>query len=148
MPLDATAAEFRAAALDLREANRTMYLTARRQIRAIATPAVAAVRQSALSTLPKRGGLNQWVADAVIKTSILTGPRSAGVSIRARKTGHDLPKINAGTARHPLYGNTSYWYETPVQPGFFTRPLDEMAPVAEALFLRAMTETAYVAGFR
>src|SRR5690242_8932474 len=109
MALDATGASFRRAALELREADRTMYLVARREIREIAKPAVDAVRKSALESLPKRGGLNEWVAEATIKTSILTGSRSAGVSIRARKTGHDLPAINAGTARHPVFGNRNAW---------------------------------------
>jgi hypothetical protein len=150
MALDSTGASFRRAALELREADRTMYLVVRKEIRETAEPAVEAVRKSALATLPKGGRpvpLNQWVADATIKTSILTGPRSAGVVIRARKTGHDLPKINAGVARHPVHGNRKAWSNTYVTPGFFTKPLDAMEPAVSLRMLHAMTETARIAGF-
>lgn len=146
--LDPTAQEFRTAALELREANRTMYLLARRQIRGITAPAIEAVRKSAMDTLPKQGGLNQWVADAVIKAQILTGPKTAGVSIRARKTGHDLATINRGAVRHPVYGTWRAGVPSqPVQRGFFNKPLDALAPAVEGLFLAAMTETSIVAGF-
>lgn len=151
MALDPTAQAFRTAALELREADRTMYLVARANMREIAKPAIDAVRKSALGTLPKGGKpvpLNQWVADATIKTSILTGPRSAGVAIRARKTGHDLPAIDKGVARHPVYGSRKAWSNTYVAPGFFTKPLDALDPAVGLLLARAMTETARVAGFR
>lgn len=147
MALDPTAASFRNAALELKAANRSMYLVARRNIRLIASPAIQAVRQSALDTLPKAGGLNQWVADATIKTSILTGPRTAGVAIRARKTGHDLPRINAGVARHPVFGNRNAWSTTYVTPGFFTKPLDALEPRVTLLMVTSMNETSRIAGF-
>lgn len=150
MALDATGLEFREAALELRAADVALMPVARKRIAAIGAPAVARVKQSALSTLPKGGQpipLNEWVASASIKTITMYGARTAGVAIRARKTGHDLAAIDAGIVRHPTYGNRKAWATTNVQPGFFTRPLEAMEPIATALFLAAMTETAAIAGF-
>lgn len=147
MALDPTAAEFRAAALELKAAEQSLMPLARRNIRAATAPAAEAVRRSAMETLPHTGGLNQWVADASVKTGILTGPRTAGVRIVARKTGHDLPAVEAGTVRHPVYGHRNAWAETQVRPGFFSTPLQELAPAVELACMAVMTEASRVAGF-
>lgn len=148
MALTSTAQQFREAALEIRDANRQMYLIARRNMRVATADAEAAVKTSALNILPRKGGLNQRVADAVVKTSILTGPRTAGVRITASRTGSDLVAINAGEARHPLYGDRDHWYVTEVEPGFFTRPLVAMTVQVSAAMLATMQETALLAGFR
>ena len=123
---------------------RAMY----RNLRAATAAAPERVRQSALDTLPKTGHLNEWVADAVIKTTISRGVRSAGVSLRMRKTGHDLPAINAGLVRHPVYGQRKVWAYTRVTPGFFTKPLEGMRPEVTAACIAAMRQAAIEAGFR
>ena len=132
----------------LRAGGPALRRAARRNAVIVANPAVAAVRASARANLPKRGGLNEWVAGGRYTVSVLTGPRTAGVAIRGTKSGHDLRTIDrTGRVRHPVYGNRSAWATTQVQPGYFTRPLKAMHPVLRVAFLAAMREAADVAGF-
>ena len=60
---------------------------------------------------------------------------------------HNLAAINSGTLRHPLFGNRDYWYDTPVKPGFFTRPCQLTAPGIRAGCEIAVARTALAAGF-
>jgi hypothetical protein len=118
-----------------------------RNIRVATLPARAAVRASAMETLPKEGGLNAWVAQATTRTSVLTGARTAGVVIRVSKRGHDMKDIDAGTVRHPVYGNRGTWVAQSVTPGFASKPLKALSPAVGAACLVAMRETAAAAGF-
>lgn len=97
----------------------------RRAMIVTAAHAPEMIRQSALDTLPRSGGANVWVADAVTKVMPTAGARSAGVTVRTRKSGHDLKSIDAGRLRHPTYGQPkpTKWGMTPVRPGFFSRPM-------------------------
>lgn len=148
MALDAGAAELREVAVRLRATGQVGLRTVMaRNIRIATAPAADRVRESARTTLPHTGGLNEWVAEAVIKTSVTTGARTAGVALRMRKTGHDLKAINAGIVRHPVYGNTKVWAVTHVTPGFFDKPLEAMKPEVTAACVAAMREAALMAGF-
>ncbi len=57
--------------------------------------------------------------------------RAAGVRLVATakppKGGkeRDLRSLNRGRLRHPLYGNRKYWYNQPVTPGFWDKPLED-----------------------
>lgn len=148
MPLDEGAAELREVAVRLRATGQVGLRTVMaRNIRVATLPAADRVRRSALATLPRSGGLNEWVADSVLRTSVTTGARTAGVALRMRKTGHDLKAIDAGIARHPVYGNPKNWAVTHVHPGFFTTPLEAMKPEVTAACVAAMREAAVMAGF-
>lgn len=108
-------------------------------------PSPELIRREALETLPKTGGANVWVADAVTKVTVQTGARSAAATVRTRKTGHDLRSIDAGKLRHPTYGQPKpvKWGMTPVRPGFFTRPLELRVKPAVTIAMRAaQVETA------
>jgi hypothetical protein len=102
-----------------------------------------AVTVRAISDLPSSGGLNAWVAGRLSVTSStkLSG-RDVGVLFRTKhrgKTGlSDLPSINKGRVRHPLYGDRGHWYVTVVQAGFVNRALDDMGPEARKEFLLAV----------
>lgn len=111
---------------------------------AAAAPAPDLIRQEALATLPARGGLNQWVADASAKILTVGGGSKYGVVIRARKTGHDLKSINAGAVRHRVFGEWRGGVPTQnVKPGFFIRPVEKVIVPAVSLALRLeMAETA------
>lgn len=152
MALSRTAQEFREAALATREANRVMYRVAARNIRIATAPARDEVRRSALASLPRRGGLNQWVADADVSTSVLTGARSAGVRIVSKRQSStkqtDLPKIDAGQVRHRVFGKWLRGVPTQnVPPGYFTRPLSGLDPAVGAACLATMEEVSLIAGF-
>jgi len=98
----------------------------RRRVQSMVPPIETAVDEHARAILPKRGGLNEWVASAPIKASIRTGARSAGVRLRmgrnSLKKRSDLDAIDKGMVRHPTYGRRGGKTRKPVKnPGAFGR---------------------------
>lgn len=150
--MDATAAQFRSVSIRLKEADRSLMLLTRRNIRAAVAPVIPAVRESARSSLPRSGGLNERVAATKIAVGISTSRRSAGVRLKmGQGTGRGrrhMNEINAGSVRHPLYGNREHWYTTPVEPGFFDRPVKAAQPAVAEACMAALRESARIAGFR
>jgi len=96
-------------------------------------PAVRArIKASALATLPKRGGLNAWVAATKVSLSVkATTGRSAGVIVKGGRnsTGgrSDIRAIDRGRVRAPSWGHRTRasWHTVAVAPGFFTTPVVE-----------------------
>lgn len=92
----------------------------------------ARIKASALATLPKRGGLNAWVAAIKIGLSVrATAARSAGVVVKGGRnsTGarSDVRAIDRGRVRAPSWGRRGVgsWHTVTVTPGFFTTPVVE-----------------------
>ena len=99
------------------------------QIRLAAAPAPEAVKQSAESTLPHAGGLNDWIASSKFAVRTRLTGRSVGVRIVGTKGSHDLEAIDAGNVRHPVWGRWVKGVPTQqVTPGFFTKPLEKSEP--------------------
>ena len=104
-----------------------------------ATPKVRkAIRASALATLPKRGGLNKWVAKAAVKARTTVTGDGINVHLSAGRDSargrSDLKRIDAGRVRHPAWGRRGRgsWSVTSVEPGFFTKPATDPTPWLEA----------------
>lgn len=164
MPVRVEGAEqLRALAVELKAADRALLLRMKRNIRAAAVPAGKAVQAEERAVLPKRGGLNEWVASARVGTRILSGPRTAGVRLVQGRKGSvsraSLRLMNEqGMVRHPNRGGYHFgverraaaggWSTTKVPQGFFERPLLAMEPEVRAAMIAVMDETARVAGFR
>ena len=114
-------------------------------IRTATEPARERVRESARATLPKTGGLNEWVAKSTIRTSSRLTGRLVGVRITGRRGNvTNLWKINRGFSRHPLFGNRDHWYENvdkPFTAGFFSDPLEEMRPAIMLGVIGALERT-------
>lgn len=125
-------------------------------IRTAAKPGIPAVRASAESTLPKRGGLADRVASQPygIRTSLAAGK----VSI-VGKGMKELELIDSGTVRHPTFahrrslfsGNTrgaglmigrrsGEWHSQKVTPGFFSKPLTRLGPGIRKAVLKAIAD--------
>lgn len=104
--------------------DRTIVNNLGKRVRKLGTPLKKAIRKSALTTLPRRGGLNKWVAAANIRVQIIRSQRTAGIRlIVGRDSVHgrsDIRRIDAGTTRHPLFGNRKHWYPQTVTPGYVT----------------------------
>lgn len=119
-------------------------------------PAAAAIRTYLRTEMPKGGGLNEWLASARITTSVLTGPKSAGVVLRDNKSGHDLKAINrTGKVRHPtrsgpnwMYENRQIWRDTVVDAKWWEHVLEGFDAPVRAALIEAMNATAREAGFR
>jgi hypothetical protein len=88
-------------------------------------PLKAAAKESARTTLPKRGGLAARVASSSFRTRTKTGS-SPSIQITARESkSADLAGLDAGVNRHPVWGNRARWATQRVTPGWFTRPMVE-----------------------
>jgi hypothetical protein len=115
--------------------------------RALKEPFKAALVAHALSDLPKRGGLNQWVAGKIkVTSSVRLSGKLLGVRMKSRHPGKDglsdLPAINTGRVRHPLFGDTDRWYLTQIPAGFVQKALDDMGDTIREEFLRAVDDVA------
>lgn len=81
----------------------------------------------------KRGdSLASRAAGARYSTKILGGanPTVRVIATSGRKR-LDLEKADDGTVRHPVYGNRRVWVAQAVTPKWFTRPMEQNAPVVE-----------------
>lgn len=111
--------------------DRTILNEAAKEIRAAAPNLRAAIRDNAVAILPKRGGLNRWVAAASIRVRVLRSGRKAGISlVVGRDSVHgrtDIARIDAGVTRHPLWGQRRHWYPQTVTPGFATDVMNHEA---------------------
>lgn len=108
-------------------------------IRAAAKPAVDATRQAARDSLPKKGGLNVYVADEKILTSIrLAGPK---VGVRIKPASGGSWGDDQASVRHPVFGRRDRpWRTTQIaQPGWFSETLAREAPKA-VVQIRAVME--------
>lgn len=112
-----------------------------RGIRKAARPLIVDVRQSARSTLPKRGGLAELVAKS--KFGVRTRTSGQGVGVRLIGTsGIDLRSIDLGRVRHLVYGRPNSWVEQKVTPGFWTQTLQGGAPQVRLEIVGAMDRVA------
>jgi hypothetical protein len=121
-----------------KELKREFYKAVQRATR----PIKDEIKQSAIDTLPKSGGLNVWASKIGIKTKQSYNGRFPGVTItgsmnnKARVSGRGrgrkkartfgkvarLDRLNAGMARHPVFGHGPLVLQ-PVTPGFWDKPL-------------------------
>jgi hypothetical protein len=110
-------------------------------IAAATKPLKVAVKQSALETLPKKGGLNVRVAAQI---SPRTRRSANGVRITAtgKQGARNLADLDRGIVRHPVFGHRGRWSVEKVRPGFWTRPLEDLAPGARQELLDAMQRVA------
>lgn len=114
-------------------------LALRAGIRESAGPLTAAARNAARANLPKRGGLNEHVANGPIRVSTLAGLRSARVRIKALQT--DTSQTDKGYVRHPVFPrgsgvlrSTWSWVQepTPQAAGWWTDTMISKSPVVTA----------------
>lgn len=119
-------------------------------IRVAAGPLVDAAKQSALETLPKGGGLNEWTANQKFSVRNRSAGRQAGVRIvatsRKRTSRSNMRLMDVrGLVRHPTFGrkmNPQDWQNTKVPPGWFSSPISKAAPAVQVALLVAMNRTA------
>lgn len=100
--------------------------------RRITRPTVNAIKKSARETLPKRGGLNRYVAANSVKTQVKTSGAGAGMGIRitvkrSKRGGSgqvNVYGINNGEVQHPVWGHRPYLPQG-VPAGFVDNAIDE-----------------------
>jgi len=124
-----------------------------KSMRVSGKPVILELRKSAREVLPKKGGLNEFIATSnIVVRNSLVGNK-VGTRIVAKKAGggkgwHDLEAFDNGSFRHPTRGrkaeahlNRIKWVQQSCPPGWFTKPAVANAPVQQAAILEAMTVT-------
>jgi hypothetical protein len=101
----------------------------RKEIRKPVPKARKAIKAKALDTLPRHGGLNEWVASTRITASIRLSGRSTGVRLKGGRNSFkkrsDIRAIDKGRVRAPAWGHRTAWHLQAVRPGFFTETVAE-----------------------
>lgn len=110
----------------LRGVDRDMKRKVTDELVATTRPTKSAIRSSARSTLPSRGGLAALIASASVTTKVVMGANPK-VSLRTDLAGHALAPIDRGTVRHPVYGR-GRWVTQSVTPGYFSDPVRNDMP--------------------
>jgi hypothetical protein len=99
-----------------------------------------AIKARALSTLPKRGGLNKWVASVRVTSPTKINNRQVSLKLKGGRNSSggrsDISAIDRGRVRAPAWGRKGVgsWHTQAVSAGFFTQPAAEAADkVLEAI---------------
>lgn len=98
-----------------------------------------AIRRRALDTLPKRGGLNRWVARTRVLGQVRVTGRGVEIKLVGRRKSQagtsDLKRLDRGRIRHPTFGQRGkgMWHTQAVRPGYFTDPAAEIDQWREAV---------------
>lgn len=90
------------------------------------------VRADAALKLPKRGGYAAVMEAALRFKSSVGAKRGLTMTVWAqgKRENRDVPRINRGELRHPLWGNRGFWKTTHVPRGFVTKPLERGGELA------------------
>lgn len=112
-------------------------------IRDAAKPLVRDVKESARTTLPRAGGLNETVAKSSIGARTRTSGRSPGVRIVGKGRGglDDIRATDRGVLRHPVFGSDT-WVTQTITSGWWSTPLENAAPVVRRELIKAMEDVA------
>lgn len=88
-------------------------------------PTRMAIRASAGSILPHRGGLAALVQGAPLSTKVhMTGNPHVTIQTSAPGT----KQVDAGYIRHPVFGNRTRWVGQRITAGYFTNPVKRDMP--------------------
>lgn len=111
-------------------------------LRTATAPAKTTIPESARTTLPRRGGLNETVARnlKVTTRTSLSGPTATVRIVATEGPRKHITDLNRGRLRHPVFGNREVWVGQPVLPGFFTRPCLALRPGARRQIAEATNE--------
>jgi hypothetical protein len=104
-----------------------------KQLRAAVAEFAPAARKEALAAMPSGYGptLSRSLNFRLrVRDTAYTSDVRIRVTGKGRKELRDVPRLNRGRLRHPLFGNRNRWYDQRVRPGFVDRPADRLLPDA------------------
>jgi hypothetical protein len=135
--------QLRMLARDLDRASARLRSQTRQRLADAALVMIPDIRAAARDRLPRKGGLNTYIADSAITTRVSTGVTVTGVMIVGRRPkrggGVDLEAINAGTVRHPVF-TTGTWMAQKVNPGFWDDVVAEHGSKVHAAMVGVMDD--------
>lgn len=109
--------------------------------REVGKPLGEAARAAGAAAMPRRGGMAARVAAARIgQTNATTGANPRVVVRLSTAEGYDLPGLNRGTLRHPVFGRRNTWRSQPVAPNSFTDGFEAGAPQARDAVIRQLEQ--------
>jgi hypothetical protein len=119
----------------------TLRRSVQARIRLAAKPLIPIIQQSARDSLPKAGGMNEFVAKRRPRTSVRFGARSAAVRITYKGKGAPSDK---GPWRHPVFGNRQKWVSEEYKPaeGWWERAEEKGTPLARVAMSGVLEEVA------
>jgi hypothetical protein len=126
-------------------AGKGLQKTVRASIRTSAKPLGKFVAVSAGRSLPRRGGLGYKVAGAAVTVQGRLGRKGFDIiaKLKLRAKGFDLPAMDRGRLRHPVFGNRRIPWETQIiKPKVFTDPFMEGAPAIRQEIEKGLVEVA------
>jgi hypothetical protein len=102
-------------------------------LRDAASPLRPAVKAEAVRAMPS--GYGPTLSRSLrFRTAVKETRHTAGVVVRVygdgRRQRRDVPALNRGRLRHPLYGDRNWWFDQRVRSGFVDRPADRILPDA------------------
>ena len=94
-------------------------------------PLAAAVRAEVPKAMPS--GYAPTLAKSLrFRTAVQESRSTARVTFRVygdgRRDRRDVPTLNRGRLRHPVFGRRANWVDQRVRSGFVDRPVDRLAP--------------------
>ncbi len=121
-------------------------------LRAGVRPIIGELQAAARADLPKKGGLNEYVAASKFTVRNRLSPLTAGVSIvnqpqsgssRRGGTGSVQFGSDRGVVRHPVFGHRDRkWADTKVRGGWFTGTIEQHLPQVTVEVTAVLTKVA------
>lgn len=122
--------------------DRELRLELLKGLREATKPTKEKVKESFKTNLPQRGGLAALISgDAKLTTQNRMAGKNPGVRIKAR-AGHDIKRMDKGRLRHPIYGSRKKWVTQAIEPGVFSKPIEDDAPQMRDEILAGMERVA------
>lgn len=127
-----------------REAPQRLRSKINKALKSVSLPMVTEIPKEASRDMPRRGGLAARVADAT--GTVVPSLRGGNPQVALRFAGPkgkplSLRFLEAGSVRHPVYGDRSRWTVTLVPPDQFRAAFDKQAPAASKAVSGAMQDT-------
>lgn len=121
------AAAFRAAAQALNEAaDKELRKQVYAAFRKASKPLGETVIREGSAKMPHRGGLSARLATAKLSQSNSTTGRNPGITLRIKsREGYELPALDRGRLRHPVFGRRRRWVLQRVPARAFSTPFEQ-----------------------
>lgn len=111
-----------------------------KKLTAAVKPLIAETRERARTSLPHSGGLAGLVAKEPQRVQVRTGQKTAGVRLVVGKSKGAARAANAGSIRHPVFGNRRVFVDQAVPSGWFDGPCEAATPRVQQAVMDAMQQ--------
>lgn len=148
--------DFHELATRLKNAEKPVRLAVNKGLRKVAKPLGEEMLRNGAEAMPKGGGLSDRVKKTRVTLGMLRGGTGASARVELRlksREGYDLPALDKGNLRHPVFNKRNrmtgkkVWVGQSVPAGEFTKPFEEAAPkVRDELALQIQSALEQIAG--